>query len=113
MATVPSRASSDLHCPAVIEIGVLHAELFTSFPTLHCALPTNVDAYVQVPLKLAPIHDTIVPFPQSILIGVVAVVLFHLHAKLTLYPLPDTVGAEPAMLAQLALVSARLTELHA
>jgi len=50
--------------------------------------------------------------PQSIVIGVVAVVLFHLQVKLTLYQFPFVVGAAPVMLLQLAFTRGRETELQ-
>ena len=110
---VPSSASSAQHCPALTETGTLHATLATSFPTLHCALPTNDHEYIQVPLKIAPAHESVIPLPQLIVIGVEALVLFHLQVTCTLNPLLVVSGADQVILVQLDCTSGRTTESHA
>ena len=93
-------------------IGTLHAGLLTSLPTLHCALPTYHCAYLHVPLKSDHDHKTLVPFQQSIVIGVVAVALFALHVRLTSYPLVVVTGAVPVIVLHVGLVSSKVTVLH-
>lgn len=44
-------------------------------PTVHCACPTNHSSYSHVPTSDDHNQETLVPFPQSIVIGVVVVVL--------------------------------------
>ena len=63
-------------------------------------------------MSIFPVHASVVPFPQSILIGVVAVASFALHVKFISYPLVVLTGADHVIPAQPALVSAVLVELH-
>jgi len=114
IAIVPSSASSAQHCPAFTETGTLHAAFVTSLPTLHCALPTNDHAYVQVPLKLVPNHVNVVPFPQSIVIGVVAVALAVLQVRFVVYQLVlFVIGADQVIELHVAFISGTVTELQA
>lgn len=80
MTTLPlSDSKSHAYCDGVSETGNLHAKLATSLPTLHCAVPLNHDAYAHVPFTIDHNHATFVPFPQSIVIGVVVVLVVPLH----------------------------------
>ena len=54
----------------------------------------------------------IVPLPQSIVMGVVAVVLLPLHVKLISYPFVLAVGAAHVMTLHVAFISEVFTELH-
>jgi len=63
-------------------------------------------------LKLVPIHAMLVPFPQSILIGVVGLAFVALHVKLILYPLFVATGVDPVMILHVALVSVAVAEPH-
>jgi len=64
-------------------------------------------------LKLAPAHESVVPFPQSIVTGVVILTLFPLQVRFTLNPLLVVTGAVHVILVQFAGVRGRIFDAHA
>ena len=66
-----------------------------------------------MPFKNNQEPKILVPFQQSILIGVLALALVAVHIIFILYPVPlRTYKADQVILTQLAFTSSTLTELH-
>jgi hypothetical protein len=79
ISTGPSSEVRSSQSPALGDAATLQLLLFISVHTLHCALPTKSSSYSHVPTSDDQNQETLVPFPQLIAIGVVAVVLLHVH----------------------------------
>ena len=75
-------------------------------------LPTNPDAYVHVPLNVVHVHASVVPFPQSIVIGVIAVALAALHVKFILYPVLVARGVDHVIVVHVGFIRVAVAALH-
>ena len=75
-------------------------------------LPTNPDAYAQVPLNVVPIHASVVPFPQSMVIGVIVVALAALQVKFILYHVLVITGVDHVIVVHVGFIRVAVAALH-
>lgn len=64
-------------------------------------------------MNVVHVHASVVPFPQSIVIGVMAVALAALHVKFILYPVVVSTGVDHVIVVHVEFISVAVAELHA